>query len=416
MSPESWFNQFFERGDTMPFRLRSHFLRLACLIVLAAVCISTLMRLAESRGDRALQTARQQITLPVFPNPNTACQENLQQKMYNEYGLVGCLAAEQYGTHADLVFQTFWETEEFQNVIKTQGPTKVVPVLLAALRNQNAFRLIEVEQQMRGALHAALGSVTSGVKAGKKAFDQGEKANEVLLTAIRELIQKSADIHKAARPLEPQEFAFVLLYGMHKGGGSFLDQFQIQSRDEVETIYTQHAVHLLSSLFTSGIKTAETKYRFDRENFSWARDGGNAALDVALLAGPSLGRWVLKGSGTAKATKVAQGGKIRKIAKVAGVSLGITAVGYGVTHPFTSLWAINSAGQKLAEYLGIPLPGLFGPILGWFVCLAALALLFWPIAVPLYLVYRSGGIVTRSIIWVGGLVASILLWLFPKTE
>ena len=273
----------------MNLRISTHLLRLLLLILVLSLVLSTTTRIGGEHGNRALERAISSITA-TQKQEVTACRSEVESRMYIKYGVVGCLAAEQYGAYAELVFQTFWETDEFQSVVRVHGSMKVVPILLKALTHPNTFRLMEVEYQLRNAFAAALGSVASGFKAGKDAFNLGEKANEVFLAGIRELIQKSSQVHKAARPLEPQEFAFLLLYGMHSEGGSFLDQFHVLAVDQVETIYSEHAVHLLSSIFTNGIRTAETRYRFDRENFDWLKDGGSAALDTVNYETPHL--WI----------------------------------------------------------------------------------------------------------------------------
>ncbi len=383
----------------MPFRLSTHFLRLGCLIVLLSIVLSTILRFGGTKSESALRVATERIAQPnQEPVVNRACGSELEQNMFEAYGLIGCLAAAQYGKYAELVFEMFWETEEFREVVKRDGTTKVVPILLNALTNPEAFKLMVIEYRVRNALGATLKGIGKSIVSGTD--------------AISVFNEEASKVREASRALEPQEFAFLLLYAMRHEGGSFLDQFHVLAIDHVETVYSQHTIHFMSSLLTSGITVAERKYRFDRDNFDWVKDGGNAALDAALLTVPFMGKWVLKaatGTKTAKAVKVSKVGIARKAAKLTGVALGITAVGYGLTHPWNTFWAINSAGQKLAELIGIPLASLVGPTLGWVIAISVFTFLIWPIAVPLYLLWKTGGTLARAVAIMG-------IWLFPRKE
>lgn len=386
----------------MPFRLSSHLFRLMVVLIVLSVVVSTIARLGGPRSESEFQTTLQHlIQTPRAPTQKVACDAEVEQRMFEIYGLIGCVAAEQYGTYAELVFEMFYETEEFRQVVKRDGTMKVVPILLKAVTDPEAFKLIAVEYRLRNTLGAALTGIGRSIIAGKD--------------AIPALKEETIKIQEASRPFQPQEFAFLLLYAMLNEGGGFLDQFHVLAIDRVETIYSQHSIHLMSSLLTSGIMAAETKYRFDQENFNWVRDGGNAALDAALLTVPFMGRWVVKGATTtkvarvAKVSKVATGTKIARTAKVTGITITVGAVGYGITHPVQSLLAVNATGTRFMEFLKIPLASLFGPFLGWLVVLSILTCLFWPITVSLYIIYRSGGRLTRAVVAVGA-------WLFPKNK
>lgn len=129
--------------------------------------------------------------------------------------------------------------------------------------------------------------------------------HEIRTVSLLDSVARMSSGDKAAKALTPRERGLYAVHFIHDEGHDFLGQFALDAHGNTTWIQTERALEALTSFFTSGIRTIETKVRTDQK--IEAGDLGWAAVDVLAITGATALLRAGKVAGTAsRATKSAR--------------------------------------------------------------------------------------------------------------
>lgn len=328
-----------------------------------------------------------------------------------EFGTQGCWVVERFGDFGFRTLLVFLESDEFRGLFDDLGPNILVPLLGYTLANPDALALFEGEDKVMGFVRIPVEEVKSRWDAAANAKAQGARFLGMVNAALKPSGVTTTAVNNAKKEYSPLDKAMLLLYMAHQGRGSFLDQFHITYNKEggvakIDVQYSEHVLHIVKRVMSSGVTTFEKKYRWERAT---PADAGWALLDLTVIGGSAFR--IVKIGG--KAAKVAHLGKpaaaagkaakasrrivtTKRVVTAVKVVGGVTAVGAVTLFPRqTFKWAWNrvkDAGDAGTWLLGqfIPewLARIFGPFLGVALALALLYPFLWPLVRAFKIVKR----------------------------
>jgi len=270
-----------------------------------------------------------------------------------ELVLQAWIALSKYPEKAREILIQYGSEPEFKEILKKYGES-VIPVI-QYFRDRNVLSLIAMDATAR-----TIRSVKELTNTIWNRITGNGPANSNPAAQTR------------ARELGPNERGWYAVNFIKSEGHDFLAQFVVNSDKEVKWNQTDRIVKAITSFFTSGIRTLETKR--DLGEAITTSDVFWAGLDVAVVAVPVK----LLGAGKAVARSgeelsfaartrlfaprlLSKGQIFRKLGKYGAVAATVYII---VTHP--SL--INSVFAELAELMGLsPWLVLFA---GWFLIIA----------------------------------------------
>lgn len=351
----------------------------------------------------------------------------------DDYGTQGCWVVERFGDFGFRTLLVFQESDEFRGLFDELGPNVLVPLLGYTISNPDALNLFAGEDKILEFVRVPMEEAKARWNAAAQARAQGAKLLGMINAVLKPSGVTTTAINNAKKEYSPLDKAMLLLYMAHQGRGSFLDQFHITyGKDgavaKVDVQYSEHVLHIVKRVMSSGVSTFEKKYR-------WAQatpaDAGWALLDLTVIGGSAfkivkIGGKVVEAGKPLIATKAAKATRrivtTRRVVTAVKVVGGVTAVGAVTLFPKQTFnWAWNrakDAGDIGTWFLEKVLPGWLAwvaPILGPFLVVAVILAFLYPFLWPLTGACKVGKRMAKGVTRIAAPLCRVAFhWLCPR--